>query len=460
MSSPLTLFSSGGMTLEEWVRKHLSIAEQSASLNAFVHLFSKEAIEDARRIDKEVQAGRKPGKLYGIIISVKDNICIAGRPVTAASKILEGYVSPFSATAIQRLLAEDAIILGTTNCDEFGMGSDSTKSNYGPVRNGKDPLKVAGGSSGGAAVSVQCGACHLAIGTDTGGSIRQPAAFCDLAGFKPGYGKISRHGLIAYASSFDQLGFIAHDTELIRLCYDICKGPDSYDGTVSSTPDAADVLGEKPRLVTFSNIFPEHNDFIQKCWRLIRTMGKKYKLKTIPLDTFHYLVPTYYILTTAEASSNLSRYDGVRFGMRADNISSLDEMYKKTRTLGFGSEVKKRIMLGTFVLSEGYFEAYYTQAQKVRQKIRQTMLQTLSGSDFIILPVTASEPWDTDYKSENALEMYYADVYTVLASLAGLPAISVPVKTQEGIINIQLVAAPNNEHKLLYFSSIIQNKFC
>ncbi|MBL0081846.1 MAG: Asp-tRNA(Asn)/Glu-tRNA(Gln) amidotransferase subunit GatA [Saprospiraceae bacterium] len=444
-----------GMSLPDWVQQHLEIAQQSAHLNAFVHLFKDEALVAAQNIEKAIAHGKKPGKLYGVIISVKDNICIADRPVSAASAILKGYVSPFSATAVERLVAEDAIIMGTTNCDEFGMGSASTHTIYGAVRNADDADKVAGGSSGGAAVSVQIGACHLAIGTDTGGSIRQPAAFCGLAGFKPGYGKISRHGLIAYASSFDQLGFIARDTSLIRLAYDICRGTDDFDSTVTSTAEAAEIPVSTARLATLSDFFPESNVFTQQCFRLIHELGKHFNLTTTSFNGMDYLVPTYYILTTAEASSNLSRYDGVRYGLRVGEEGSLDTMYTQTRTRGFGAEVKKRIMLGTFVLSEGYYDAYYTKAQKVRRWVRNQLETLFQESDFILLPVTASGPWPIDYKSNDPLEVYYSDVYTVLASLAGLPAISIPVDFENEKVHLQIIGKPNNEHNLLTISEKI-----
>jgi aspartyl-tRNA(Asn)/glutamyl-tRNA(Gln) amidotransferase subunit A len=441
-----------GISLESWVEQHLKIAENHAQLNAFVHIFREQALAEAQRIDREIAAGRNKGLLYGILISVKDNICIADRPVSAASAILRGYVSPFSATAVERLLSEDAIIIGTTNCDEFGMGSGSTHSTYGPVRNAADPQKVAGGSSGGAAVSVQIGACHLALGTDTGGSIRQPAAFCDLLGFKPGYGKISRHGLIAYASSFDQLGFIAKDPAYIELAYQLCKGADEYDATVSRTPDETAWDLSSVRLAGFSNFFAEGNAYTADVLAVIRQLSETWPVDFTIFEGMDYLVPTYYILTTAEASTNLSRYDGVRYGYRHPEAKSLDEMYKWTRTSGFGAEVKKRIMLGTFVLSEGYFDAYYTKAQKVRQKLRNNLMAILQKSDFIVIPVTASGPWAVDYVAKDALEVYYSDVYTVLASLGGLPAISVPLTFANRRVNLQILAAPNHERKLLAFS--------
>lgn len=443
------------VSLRAWVEKHIEIAEQSAYLNAFVHLFQNAALSKADAIDEAIRKGKKPGKLYGIIISVKDNICIADRPVSAASAILKGYVSPFSATAVERLEAEDAIILGTTNCDEFGMGSASTHSVYGPVKNAEDPTRVAGGSSGGAAVSVQMGACHLAIGTDTGGSIRQPAAFCGLSGFKPGYGKISRHGLLAYASSFDQLGFIAKHPDLIRIAYDICRGPDPYDATVSEAPEAAITSVDQAKLVTLPDFFPENNAHTQQCLKAIQQLAHHFTLNEAKWMGIEYLVPTYYILTTAEASSNLSRYDGVRFGFRAGDSGTLENMYTQTRTLGFGKEVKKRIMLGTFVLSEGYYDAYYTKAQKVRRWVRDQLAAILKENDFLIIPVTASGPWPLDYQPKDALEVYYSDVYTVLASLAGFPAISVPIDFENRRVHLQIITKPNNEHNLLAISSKI-----
>ena len=460
--NPYTTFSCpkpDDVSLAGWVEQHLKRAEEHAHLNAFVHLFRDNALAEAERIDREISDGRDKGLLYGIIISVKDNICIADRPVSAASAILRGYVSPFSATAVDRLLKEDAIIIGTTNCDEFGMGSASTHSVYGPVRNGSDEQKIAGGSSGGAAVSVQSGACHLAIGTDTGGSIRQPAAFCELLGFKPGYGKISRHGLIAYASSFDQLGFIAREPGYIELAYHVCKGPDDFDATVSATDDFAVEPKQTYKVSSFSNFFPMGNAFTDEVEQAIGQLSKIGSLSYENFEGMDALIPCYYILTTAEASTNLSRYDGVRYGYRAEGAQTLDQMYKLSRTKGFGTEVKKRIMLGTFVLSEGYFDAYYTKAQKVRQKLRKSLLTVLQKSDFIVLPVTASGPWPIDYKPADPLEIYFSDVYTVLASLGGLPAISVPLFYKGKTVNIQILAAPNQELNLLAFSQKVRELF-
>lgn len=447
------------VSLADWVKQHLQRAEENVHLNAFVHLFRDSALAEAERIDREIANGREKGLLYGIIISVKDNICIADRPVSAASAILRGYVSPFSATAVERLLKEDAIIIGTTNCDEFGMGSASTHSVYGPVRNGADAQKIAGGSSGGAAVSVQIGACHLAIGTDTGGSIRQPAAFCELLGFKPGYGKISRHGLIAYASSFDQLGFIARELSYIELVYHVCKGPDAFDSTVSATEDFAVEPARSYKLSSLSNFFPIGNEFTDEVGQVISQLSHSWPVSYENFDEREALIPCYYILTTAEASTNLSRYDGVRYGYRSEEAKTLDQMYKISRTKGFGTEVKKRIMLGTFVLSEGYFDAYYTKAQKVRQKLRRSLLTILQKSDFIVLPVTASGPWPVEYQPADPLEIYFSDVYTVLASLGGLPAISVPVLYKGKTVNIQILAAPHQELNLLAFSQKVRELF-
>ncbi|MBK8701132.1 MAG: Asp-tRNA(Asn)/Glu-tRNA(Gln) amidotransferase subunit GatA [Saprospiraceae bacterium] len=447
---------SGETSLEALVSSYLDVIESTRHLNAFVHVFAEDAIQQARLLDQKIVDGYIPGRLLGAIVSVKDNICIQGKPVSAASHILADYTSPFHATPIERILAEDAILIGTTNCDEFGMGSSSTNSRYGPVRNGADDTKIAGGSSGGAAVSVQTGTCNLALGTDTGGSIRQPAAFCHVPGFKPGYGSVSRHGMIAYASSFDQMGIISRDVAAMKLCFDILKGPDEFDSTVSKNAPTDQGTKDNFSICYIPEMFPKGNPYTDHCLESIRSLDALFAMGQSDFAWLRYLIPCYYILTTAEASSNLSRYDGVRYGFRAPGVSSLEEMYVKTRTKGFGHEVKKRIMLGTFVLSEGYFDAYYTKAQKVRRLIAESVDKILEEYDFIALPVVAGEPWNLEYTPQDALEIYLSDIYTVLANLSGHPAMAIPCEHNGQKTSIQLIARKHRESDLFAAAEKIQ----
>jgi aspartyl-tRNA(Asn)/glutamyl-tRNA(Gln) amidotransferase subunit A len=448
-------------TLVDLVMNYLRAIEESNELNIYVEVYKEESLQLARQMDQKIQNGIPLGSLFGCVVSVKDIIVQEGKSTTAASKILEGYVSPFTATALQRLLAEDAIIIGSTNCDEFGMGSANENSVYGPTKNGADPSRTPGGSSGGAAVSVQMNTCLIALGSDTGGSIRQPASFCGIFGLKPSYGRISRYGLIAYASSFDQIGILGHNPDDIGHVLEHIAGKDQMDATSSSKKVEPYDPNEKLTAPTVA-YFPQMLDH-QKLGKEIKQVIYE-KIDTIkqnggtakPFDFQYldYLVPAYYVLTTAEASTNLSRFDGVRYGFRSSNSETLEEMYVNTRTEGFGKEVKRRIMLGTYVLSEGYFDAYYTKAQKVRRLIKEELDKVLEEVDFIILPTSTSLPWHIGEHSDDPVVVYLSDVYTVLANLTGMPAISIPVSTNsEGIpLGIQIITKKYSENKLLAFS--------
>jgi len=385
---------SGEYTMMELVSAYLHQAETNKELNIYVELYNEEALSEAKSLDQKIQNGAELGSLFGCVISVKDVISHKDHGLTAGSKILEGYKSPYGATAIDRLLSEGAIIIGRTNCDEFGMGSSNENSIYGPTKNGIDPARVPGGSSGAAAVSVQMNTCLIALGSDTGGSVRQPATFCGVYGLKPSYGRISRYGLIAYASSFDQIGILGHNPDDIGAVLSIAAGKDPMDATSSSK----DVIGydpdkklTNPKIAYFTSLV-EHVKLDEDIKSNV--LGKIDQLKaqgaTIEAKEFEYadfLVPTYYVLTTAEASANLSRFDGVRYGYRSPNSDNLEEMYVNSRTEGFGKEVKRRIMLGTYVLSEGYFDAYFTKAQQVRRLISDEIERVLDECDFIILPI-------------------------------------------------------------------------
>jgi aspartyl-tRNA(Asn)/glutamyl-tRNA(Gln) amidotransferase subunit A len=442
----------GALTMSELVQQYLSNIENTKELNAFVHIFEDDALHRAKVIDEKIKSGASLGKLFGAVISIKDNICMKGMPVSAASAILKGYTSPYSATAVQRLLDEDAIIIGSTNCDEFGMGSTSSNSCYGPVKNGFDPSLIAGGSSGGAAVSVQMDCCLMALGSDTGGSVRQPASLCNVIGMKPSYGTVSRYGLIAYGSSFDQIGILSKDIANINTCLQVIEGPDDFDSTMMSSKPSTSLSG---KYAIIPAMFDPNNAFTEQIKNTAYDIIGKDNIEEVSFDYMAYLIPCYYILTTAEASSNLSRYDGVRYGHRAEGLDNLNELYTKSRTEGFGPEVKKRIMLGTFVLSEGYFDAYYTKAQKLRRLITDQVNAILEKYDAIIMPVTPSGAWPLDKKIEDPLEIYLSDVYTVLANITGMPAISLPINQDGSVVNIQLMGKKGGDAELLSLASKI-----
>jgi aspartyl-tRNA(Asn)/glutamyl-tRNA(Gln) amidotransferase subunit A len=452
----------GNITVEELVKNYLSQIELNAHLNAFNEVFEQEALMRARDIDHRLQQGTA-GKLAGMVIAIKDNICYKGHQVSASSKILKGFQSVYSSTIVERLLAQDAIIIGRCNCDEFAMGASNESSYFGPVKNYADVTKVAGGSSGGSAVAVQAGMCHAAIGTDTGGSVRQPAAFCGLVGLKPTYGRVSRYGLIAYASSFDQAGPITRSVEDAALLLEVMAGADEYDSTMAQTPVplyAADLkksTGKKriaylQESLSSPGVDNEVKGALTSSIEKLRNEG--HTVDPIVFDYLDYLVPAYYILVTAEASSNLARYDGVHYGYRSEAATDLVSTYKRSRSEGFGKEVKRRIMLGTFVLSAGYYDAYYAKAQKVRKLIRDKTNKILEEYDFILVP-TAPEPAFAIGKDEkDPVVTYLSDIFTVQASLAGVPAISLPVgNNSKGLpLGLQLLTKSFGEQELLNFS--------
>ena len=448
-------------TLVALVNYYLQRIETYQHLNVFLHVYADEALKRAEAIDAKLKAGTA-GKLAGMVISIKDMICYKDHPVSASSKILKGFTSIYSSTVVERILAEDAIIIGHVNCDEFAMGASNETSHYGNVLNFADNSLVPGGSSGGSAVSVQADMCLASLGTDTGGSIRQPAAFCGLVGLKPTYGRVSRYGIIAYASSFDQVGPVTKNVKDAALILEVIAGKDEFDATLSSKA-----------VSSFSNLqAPKKNMRIAYITETIETEGIDPEIKaamynrvkalqadghTVEPVSFPYLkyaVPTYYVLTTAEASSNLSRYDGVHFGYRSPNATDLESTYKLSRSEGFGEEVKRRIMLGTFVLSAGYYDAYYAKAQKVRRIIQEKSNEILSNYDLIILPTTPTTAFKIGEKTSDPVQMYLADIFTVQAPLAGLPAISVPETTHSNglSIGIQVIGKRFEEQEMLDFA--------
>lgn len=451
------------ITCEAIVKHYLSRISENKRLNAFIEVYEEEALTRARALDLRNKEGKPKGKLFGVVVGIKDVICYEGHAVTAGSKMLKGFNSIYSATAIERLLQEDAIIIGNLNCDEFAMGSSNENSAYGNVLNALDESRVPGGSSGGSAVAVQAGLCMVSLGSDTGGSVRQPADFCGIIGLKPGYGRISRYGLIAYASSFDQIGIFGTRVEDIALMLEVMAGPDDYDSTVShsSVPAYSGSLAtDKKYRIAYFNQAIDHPALDPQIAAGIkgflgRLTEDGHTVKGIDVNFLDHIVPAYYILTTAEASSNLSRYDGVKFGHRTtEPTPNLDDFYKKSRSEGFGKEVKRRIMLGTFVLSAGFYDAYFTRAQQVRQKIfRETQL-IFNDFDIIILPTSPTTAFKFGEKSHDAIEMFLADIFTVYANLAGIPGISFPLgKHTNGMpFGVQAMTNQLEELSLLQFS--------
>ena len=452
--------AAGSTTVVDLARTALAEARKKADLNIFLELFEESALEKAAAVDARIKAGTA-GPLAGAIISIKDNICYKGHRVSASSRMLEGYVSPYSATVVERVLEADAVIIGRTNCDEFAMGSSNENSAYGPVGNPADPAKVPGGSSGGAAASVAAGICHIALASDTGGSIRQPASFCGVAGFKPTYGRVSRHGLIAFASSFDQIGPLAHDPQDIASVLEVIAGPDERDNTSSQKPYQANPatigklsIGYYAHCLAHKGMDPEIKAHVEAHIERLRNEG--HRVESLDLPMADLFVPTYYILSTAEASSNLARFDGIRYGHRAADASGVDGTYRRSRSEGFGTEVKRRILLGTFVLSAGYYDAYYAQGMRVRRIIRDRTLAALERFDLILTPTCPTTAFAHGQISD-PVAMYLQDIFTEEANLAGIPALSLPTGTHSNGLpfGIQLMAKPFDDERLLKTAEVL-----
>ena len=442
----------GELSVSTIVQSHLDqIHIHNKALNAFLEVYEAEAKAMAAVVDAKLKAGTA-GRLAGLVVGIKDLLCYQGHSSQAGSKILNSFKSTFSATAVQRLLDEDAIIIGRQNCDEFGMGSTNENSAFGPVLNFANQAYVAGGSSGGSAVAVQAGMCQVSLGTDTGGSIRMPAAFCGVIGLKPTYGLVSRWGLIAYASSFDTIGPIANHVSDARLVLDIIKGDDGQDSTLvnqipSPNSDKKRIAYIK-EVVEHPSLQPEIKEAFEK--KVAHLMSLGYTVEGVDFPYIDQLLPTYYVLTTAESSSNLARFDGVKFGHRTANPVDLMQLYKRTRQEGFGEEVKRRIMLGTFVLSADYYDAYYTKAQKVRRLIQDKTLAILSDYDFIVSPTTSSTAYRLGEKTLDPIQMYLGDLFTVQANVAGIPGLSIPMGVDStGLpMGFQLMTYPFQEDKM------------
>ena len=456
----------GEITLPSIVGNYLKQIEKYKSLNMYVEVWADEAMSRAEYLQKIFEENKnKVGPLFGMVVSIKDVICYKDHTVTGGSKILSGFKSLYSSTAVSRLLDAGAILIGSTNCDEFAMGSTNETSYYGVVRNAINTDLVPGGSSGGAAVSVQTDTCLIALGSDTGGSVRQPAAFCGINGFKPTYGRISRHGLLAYGSSFDQIGIFAHQVKDIAITLSVIAGPDEYDSTaLPSVPEKYEnhlTPPENARIAYFKGAIdhPSLDKTVRKrCEDMMENLrGKGYTVEGVDFDYLDFLIPAYYVLTTAEASSNLSRYDGIRYGYRSPNATNLEETYKWSRTEGFGREVKRRILLGTFVLSSGYYDAFYGKAQQARRLIMEKTVEIFKNFDFILMPTAPGPAWPIGESLDDPITMYLADIFTVHANLTGIPAISVPVEpTAEGLpLGIQFFADKEKESSLLGFVNSI-----
>ncbi|MGV3637391.1 MAG: Asp-tRNA(Asn)/Glu-tRNA(Gln) amidotransferase subunit GatA, partial [Flavobacteriales bacterium] len=398
------------------VEAALQHAEARRELNAYLELFHESARAHAARVEARMKAG-DAGPLAGMVLSIKDNICYEGHKVSASSRILEGFTSLYSATVVERLLAADAVIIGRTNCDEFAMGSSNENSAFGKVLNPVDTTKVPGGSSGGAAASVAAGTVHVALGSDTGGSIRQPASFTGTVGLKPTYGRISRYGLIAFASSFDQIGPFAHTVQDTAAAYEVMAGHDPKDTTSSKRPVEPISLEHPGKLriayyregLERAGMDPEVVAHLQA--HIDRLKAEGHTVEPIDVPLLDHQVPTYYILATAEASSNLARFDGIRYGHRSTKAQGVDETYRLSRSEGFGTEVKRRILLGTFVLSAGYYDAYYAQAQRVRRIIRDHTLASLERYDLILSPTCPTTAFGHGAITD-PVAMYLQDIFT------------------------------------------------
>jgi len=463
------LISSGEIDMPGLVRSYAGRIQQNAHLNAFIEVFEEEALERACIIQEKINRGTE-GKLAGMVLGLKDNICYKGHIVSASSRSLENFQSIYNATAVERLLNEDAIILGRTACDEFAMGGTSETSCYGPVLNPLDTTRVPGGSSGGSAAAVAADLCLAAIGSDTGGSIRQPASFCGLAGLKPGYGRVSRYGLIAYGSSFDQIGPITHSIHDAALILEVIAGADEFDSTASdaAVPEYSKMINTDPprgKIAFLSEPLdhPGLDPFIrERTIRIIEELANDgFRAEPVSFPYLDYMVPAYYVMATAEASSNLARYDGIHYGHRSSKAGDLHSTYVKSRTEGFGTEVKRRIMTGTFVLSTGYYDAYYGKAQKARRLIHDKTMEILRDYPFIILPATPRPAFLRGTMGDDPVALYLEDIFTIHANLVGIPAVSLPLGNHpDGMpFGLQIMSAKLGEPELLALSNFMMKRF-
>ncbi|MGH9869164.1 MAG: Asp-tRNA(Asn)/Glu-tRNA(Gln) amidotransferase subunit GatA [Candidatus Polarisedimenticolia bacterium] len=455
------LFARGEASAEEITRAHLDRIEATEpSIHAFITVDRDGALRQAADLDKARARGEAPGLLAAVPAAIKDVVCVSGLPGTCGSRILKGFIPPFDATCVSRLRSAGAVIVGKTNMDEFAMGSSTEHSAYGPTCNPRDLTRVPGGSSGGSAAAVAALQVPMAVGTDTGGSIRQPAAFTGTVGLKPTYGRVSRYGLVAFASSLDQAGPITRTVRDAALMLQAMAGHDPRDMTSSrhdvddyaAAAEGGSLQGLKvgmPDEFLSEALDPEVRQGIERCRSVLQEAGAR--VTSVSLPNSPYAIATYYLVATAEASSNLARFDGVRYGWRDERAGSLKEMYRETREAGFGAEVKRRIMLGTYALSAGYYDAYYVRAMKVRALIRRDFERAFRDVDVLLSPTTPSPAFRLGEKLDDPLAMYLSDIYTVTANLAGLPALSIPCGfTRDGLpMGCQIIATHFDEATLL-----------
>lgn len=451
--------------VSEYIKKIKQDSISSEPINAFITLDEEYALKSAKYIDENRR--KLDGKLLGVPIAIKDNINVEGLPTTCGSKILEGFVSVEDATVVSKIKSEFGIIIGKTNMDEFAMGSSNETSYYGVVRNPHDRSRVPGGSSGGSAAGVSADFCVASLGSDTGGSIRQPSAFCGVVGLKPTYGLVSRYGLVAFGSSLDQIGPITKTVQDSAILLEVIAGYDPKDSTsvkvedtnfsekLSDSVDPSEITVGLPDEYFTDDIQQDITKSIEEVIKVIS--GKGVKVKKISLPRTRYAIPTYYIVAPAEASSNLARFDGIRYGFRAEG-RSLKQIYYDTKTQGFGKEVKRRIMLGNYVLSAGYYDAYYLKALKVRTLLKEDFKKAFDEVDFIITPTTPTTAFKIGEKTSNPVEMYLSDIFTVTVNLVGTCAISIPIgKDKNNLpIGLQIIGKPFNDSDLLRFAYFVE----
>ena len=455
-----TLVRQDGFSVEAIVRSALEQANAQQHLNAFILLRSESALKDAREVNHRLELGQEL-PLAGLVLAVKDNIAVSGEKLTCASGTLKEFCTLFESTVVSRLRTAGAVVIGKTNLDEFGMGSSTENTIFGPVHNPKDTERVPGGSSGGSAAAVAAGICQVALGSDTGGSVRQPASFCGVVGLKPTYGRLSRYGLVAYASSLDTIGIIGQAVPDVAAILEVAAGVDAMDSTSSSEPVSPyseslehPVKGFKigiPKEYLGEGLDSGIREIYKEACDRMKSLG--IVVQEVSLPHTEYAISTYYIIATAEASSNLARYDGARYGTRAANEVPLSEMVTQSRTSGFGTEVKRRIMLGTYVLSAGYYDAYYKKAQRVRRLIQDDFIQVFKQVDVVLTPTSPTVAFRIGEKTADPLEMYLSDVYTVTANLAGIPALVFPAGFISHLpVGLQLMGPHFSEERILHLA--------
>ncbi len=452
----------------EIAREALVFAErENPKTNAFVLFAGERAMATAEKVDARIAAGEEPGALAGVPVAVKDVILTKGVRTTCGSKILEHYIPPYDATAVERIEAAGGMVIGKTNCDEFAMGSSNENSAFGPVRNPVAMDRVPGGSSGGSAAVVAQKTAMVSLGSDTGGSIRQPASFCGVVGVTPTYGRVSRYGLVAFASSLDHIGPFARNVRDAAMLLEVMAGRDPLDSTSADIPVPsyaahldATVRGMKLGLPVeyMKHATGETAELINKAIEDLRKLGCE--VRDVSLPATDYAVATYYIIATAEASSNLARFDGARYGLRSGNAGTLSDMYRNTRGEGFGPEVKRRIMLGTYVLSHGYYDAYYKKAQKVRALVTRDFTKAFQSVDAIVAPVSPFPAFRIGEKVDDPMAMYLSDIYTITGSLAGIPCMSVPCgTTKEGLpVGLQILCNHFHEQQMFRLADAFERR--